>query len=60
MGLVEHKGLLMEEEVVEQLKLRHEQDDSCRWDNEAAERNRILKLTKLLKESRLMNLCKMM
>ena len=38
MGLVEYKGLLMEEDVVEQLKLRHEQDDSGRWDNEAAER----------------------
>lgn len=37
MGLVEYKGLLMEEDVVEQLKLRHEQDDSGRWDNEAAE-----------------------
>ena len=38
MGLVEYKGLLMEEDVVEQLKLRHEQDDSGRWGNEAAER----------------------
>ncbi len=38
MGLVEYKGLLMEEDVVEQLKLRHEQDDSGRWDYEAAER----------------------
>ena len=37
MGLVEYKGLLMDEDVVEQLKLRHEQDDSGRWDNEAAE-----------------------
>lgn len=38
MALVEYKGLLMEEDVVEQLKLRHEQDDSGRWDYEAAER----------------------
>ena len=37
MSLVEYKGLLMEEDVVEQLKLRHEQDDSGRWDNETAE-----------------------
>lgn len=38
MGLVEYNGLLMEEDVVEQLKLRYEQDDSGRWDNVTAER----------------------